>query len=325
MHDDRRCVVTREELEAVARRACTRVSRSARGHPRPAHRSRGSSAAISPCSSAADARRCCSSRIRWSRTRSSITRRRAPTSSVASSARFATCSRWCSASSTTRSPPRAACTRSTRGFTGRSRTTIGELARGHALSRERCRLAALGARDAGRHDDRRARAPRWCAPDRAQGRLHRRDEPVRALFGIPARSACRRRGPRTTTYMERDADPASSRSRRSRARWRRSWSGAVRSCAAAARSDRGGDDGRRCCRRELAADFGLARSRVSAQRVRVGARDARADLPPAAARSSSRSRRARRAHRRIAGQPPSRFAAWTERQLFGLSRQVTGS
>jgi hypothetical protein len=29
--------------------------------------------------------------------------------------------------------------------------------------------------------------------------------------------------------------------------------------------------------------------------------------------------------RRIAGLPPSRLAAWSERQLFGLSRQVTGS
>jgi uncharacterized protein (DUF2236 family) len=29
--------------------------------------------------------------------------------------------------------------------------------------------------------------------------------------------------------------------------------------------------------------------------------------------------------RRIAGKPPSRLAAWTERRLFGLSRQVTGS
>ena len=30
------------------------------------------------------------------------------------------------------------------------------------------------------------------------------------------------------------------------------------------------------------------------------------------------------AQRRVAGRPPSRLAAWTERQLFGLSRQVTG-
>ncbi|NVB79214.1 MAG: DUF2236 domain-containing protein [Kofleriaceae bacterium] len=31
------------------------------------------------------------------------------------------------------------------------------------------------------------------------------------------------------------------------------------------------------------------------------------------------------AARRLVGQPPSRLSAWTERQLFGLSRQVTGS
>ncbi len=31
------------------------------------------------------------------------------------------------------------------------------------------------------------------------------------------------------------------------------------------------------------------------------------------------------AGRRIRGQPPSRLAAWTERQLFGLTRQVTGT
>jgi len=30
------------------------------------------------------------------------------------------------------------------------------------------------------------------------------------------------------------------------------------------------------------------------------------------------------ASRRLAGQPPSRVAAWTERQLFGLTRQITG-
>jgi uncharacterized protein (DUF2236 family) len=31
------------------------------------------------------------------------------------------------------------------------------------------------------------------------------------------------------------------------------------------------------------------------------------------------------ASRRLAGRPPTRLASWTERQLFGLSRQVTGS
>jgi uncharacterized protein (DUF2236 family) len=30
------------------------------------------------------------------------------------------------------------------------------------------------------------------------------------------------------------------------------------------------------------------------------------------------------ARRRLAGLPPSRFASWTERQLFGLGRRVTG-
>jgi uncharacterized protein (DUF2236 family) len=65
----------------------------------------------------------------------------------------------------------------------------------------------------------------------------------------------------------------------------------------------------------LSAQFGLARSDLLAR----AAFAVLAPLPhvmiPARAG----------AHRRLRGQPPRRFDAWMERQLFGLSRQVTGT
>ena len=74
----------------------------------------------------------------------------------------------------------------------------------------------------------------------------------------------------------------------------------------------------------LVHEFGLARSRLSAAAVRValatGAPFYRR-LPSSAVAIPARAL----ATRRLLGQPPSRFAAWTERQLFGLTRQVTGS
>jgi len=73
----------------------------------------------------------------------------------------------------------------------------------------------------------------------------------------------------------------------------------------------------------LADDFGLARSRLSAASVRA----AFAAIAPLYRRLPRRlvAIPARsEATRRIAGLPPSKLAAWTERQLFGLSRQVTG-
>ncbi len=74
----------------------------------------------------------------------------------------------------------------------------------------------------------------------------------------------------------------------------------------------------------LARDFGLQRSRVSAASVSItlGAfAPFYRRLPDRVVAIPARSM----ASRRIAGRPPSRFASWTERQLFGLSRQVTGS
>lgn len=75
---------------------------------------------------------------------------------------------------------------------------------------------------------------------------------------------------------------------------------------------------------QLAIEFDLARSRVSNAAVRIALATSAPlyrRLPQAAVAIPARST----ARRRIEGQPPSRFAAWTERQLFGLSRQVTGS
>ncbi|HEY5944576.1 MAG TPA: oxygenase MpaB family protein [Kofleriaceae bacterium] len=74
----------------------------------------------------------------------------------------------------------------------------------------------------------------------------------------------------------------------------------------------------------LARDFGLTRTRVSAASISI----ALAAFAPFYRRLPDRvvaiPARAM-ASRRIKGKPPSRFASWTERQLFGLSRQVTGS
>ena len=73
----------------------------------------------------------------------------------------------------------------------------------------------------------------------------------------------------------------------------------------------------------LARDFGLQRTRLSAIGVRLGL----AAFAPMYRRLPGRfvaiPARAT-ASRRIQGLPPTRLAAWTERQLFGLSRQVTG-
>jgi uncharacterized protein (DUF2236 family) len=76
--------------------------------------------------------------------------------------------------------------------------------------------------------------------------------------------------------------------------------------------------------RHLARDFGLARTRVSAASISItlGAfAPFYRRLPDRVVAIPARAM----ASRRIAGQPPSRFASWTERQLFGLSRQVTGT
>jgi uncharacterized protein (DUF2236 family) len=74
----------------------------------------------------------------------------------------------------------------------------------------------------------------------------------------------------------------------------------------------------------LVHQFGLVRSRVSDAAVRV----ALASSAPLY-RRLPRSLRAIPAQsvaaRRIAGRPPSKLTEWTERQLFGLSRFVTGS
>jgi len=73
----------------------------------------------------------------------------------------------------------------------------------------------------------------------------------------------------------------------------------------------------------LARDFGLARTRLSAAGVRIGLAGFAPfyrRLPASAVAIPARAM----ATRRINGQPPSRLASWTERQLFGLSRQVTG-
>jgi len=75
---------------------------------------------------------------------------------------------------------------------------------------------------------------------------------------------------------------------------------------------------------QLAIEFDLARSRISDAAVRFALATSAPiyrRLPKAAVAIPARSD----ARRRLVGQPPSRLAAWTERQLFGLSRQVTGS
>jgi uncharacterized protein (DUF2236 family) len=75
---------------------------------------------------------------------------------------------------------------------------------------------------------------------------------------------------------------------------------------------------------ELVPAFGLRHSRMSAASVRASLAAIAPfyrRLPRAAVAIPAHSVAARR----LVGQPPSRLAAWTERQLFGLSRQVTGS
>lgn len=74
----------------------------------------------------------------------------------------------------------------------------------------------------------------------------------------------------------------------------------------------------------LARDFGLASSRLSNAAVRIALATTAPiyrRLPAALVSIPARSL----ATRRLIGRPPSRLAAWTERQLFGLTRQVTGS
>jgi uncharacterized protein (DUF2236 family) len=73
----------------------------------------------------------------------------------------------------------------------------------------------------------------------------------------------------------------------------------------------------------LARGFGIERSRRSVAALRRALRGVGLvynRVPPAVAGIPARSE----ALRRIAGKPPSPIAAWAERQLFGLSRQVVG-
>jgi uncharacterized protein (DUF2236 family) len=75
---------------------------------------------------------------------------------------------------------------------------------------------------------------------------------------------------------------------------------------------------------QLAIDFDLARSRLSNAAVQIALATSAPiyrRLPKSVVAIPARSE----ARRRIVGQPPSRLAAWTERQLFGLSHRVTGS
>lgn len=76
--------------------------------------------------------------------------------------------------------------------------------------------------------------------------------------------------------------------------------------------------------KHLAREFGLVRTTLSTTSVHV-ALSAFAPfyrrLPTRAVAIPARSA----ATRRLRGQGPSKFASWTERQLFGLTRQVTGS
>ena len=74
----------------------------------------------------------------------------------------------------------------------------------------------------------------------------------------------------------------------------------------------------------LAEGFGLPRTRLSDAGVRTGLRAFALlyrRLPSTAVAIPALSE----ARRRLAGKPPSRWDAWIERQLFGLSRQVTGA
>lgn len=71
----------------------------------------------------------------------------------------------------------------------------------------------------------------------------------------------------------------------------------------------------------LAEQFGLRGSRLAVRASLAALAPVYRRLPDRVVAIPARSA----AMRRIAGLPPSRLAAWSERQLFGLSRQVTGS
>jgi uncharacterized protein (DUF2236 family) len=72
---------------------------------------------------------------------------------------------------------------------------------------------------------------------------------------------------------------------------------------------------------DLAAQFGLRRSRLPLGALLAALAPVYRQLPARVVAIPARSA----AKRRLAGLPPSRLSAWAERQLFGLSRQVTGT
>jgi uncharacterized protein (DUF2236 family) len=74
----------------------------------------------------------------------------------------------------------------------------------------------------------------------------------------------------------------------------------------------------------LAEEFGLARTRLSTASVHA-ALSAFAPMYRHLPRSLVAIPARAEAQRRLRGQPPRRFDAWLERQLFGLSRRVTGN
>jgi uncharacterized protein (DUF2236 family) len=74
----------------------------------------------------------------------------------------------------------------------------------------------------------------------------------------------------------------------------------------------------------LVRDFGLAHGSMSAAAIKL-AFAAGAPLYRRLPRRAVAIPACSEAARRLVGQPPSRLAAWTERQLFGLSRKVTAS
>jgi hypothetical protein len=74
----------------------------------------------------------------------------------------------------------------------------------------------------------------------------------------------------------------------------------------------------------LVHEFGLRASALSSAAIRVALATTAPfyrRLPQDAVAIPARSLAARR----LVGRPPSRLAAWTERQLFGLSRRVTAT